>query len=934
MKRPPPLLPAKAWFDRTHTGLVIACAAIILLLPALMFHFMLPFTDTPISPSRDFVRYYVWHQLENMISVKFGSFPLYLPAASGADFCPLSAGYGQLYLPLAYLASLLPGYWEGYAADWLLLINLLTISLAHLALFLFLRELRFSLLMALTLTTITVYSPRILMCVGYGAGSAAWAGHLSLCALLGLYYLKPTRISVPLLIFCAAYWLINSGHPEEVYYCMLGTWLFAFLSPFVIESVSPESRRTFRKKIKFWLFWSACCAFAFLLSSAYIIPLYFEVMQHMDFADMAYEESVISLDTLPGLINNFFMPVKTGIYGCFSGTTLYLPVLLLPLVKLFRKTTGKGIWPTYLCIVLVFLYMSGEATPVFKLFWDHMPFASSTRNPARASLMMPVLFLLGLIWLFKTDATVPISLFRHRNAFPLRLMLAASGVVALLLGLALMTAYSPGLSAHARLNAMFIPTWVVPLLAFSGVLILLLAGLQAMIWPPKGVTELLLCGLICLHLTVVLRYNATPFDQKHRNDALTLEKLVSQKQKTLKILPDYLFLFEAAAHQAEIEQFKNYFIEPHLGQIYRKHRWAPNRQEAYRLLNQIRKQDEVVLENSAIRPQPEGETAPIVDEPQKDRVRLVYSTYNRLIFEAQACRPAFFLLSYPDGGHHWQAWVDGQQTPIYPANGISQAVAIPAGVSAIEFRYFSRAAFFGMATSCLTMAMLGVLGGMRCRRKLIGAILAAAIICLSAGLFKTWLDSLYTGRNFNTDYTWESPSQRQLSNLAYGKPCQISARNKVHTAYLHPRRGVDGDRSFHSCFITAHHANPWFQIDLEEVSTVGSIVITASLKGYEEDKMVLSFKENVAATAVNGIFLFKKIPVLFNGLPLIIAVSRDDEHWEYAAIRDFQKDVPHIIKFEEPVETRYIKIFASGTCRLCLNEVEVYPPETDSTSGS
>ena len=100
---------------------------IILLLPVVMLHFMLPFTNTQISPSRAFDRYYIWQQMENMISVKFGSFPIYIPAVSGSDFTCLSAGYGQLYLPLPYLASLLPGYWTGYALGWLLLINLLTI---------------------------------------------------------------------------------------------------------------------------------------------------------------------------------------------------------------------------------------------------------------------------------------------------------------------------------------------------------------------------------------------------------------------------------------------------------------------------------------------------------------------------------------------------------------------------------------------------------------------------------------------------------------------------------------------------------------------------------------------------------------------------------------------------------------------------------------
>ena len=897
---------------------------IILLLPALMFHFMLPFTDTEISPSRDFSRYYMWQQMENMLSVKFGSFPIYIPSVSGSDFCSLSAGYGQLYLPLPYLASLLPGYWTGYAFDWVLLLNLLTISAAHLALFFFLRRLDLDQFPAMALSTLTVYTPRILVSFGYGAGIAAWTGHLFLCTAIGFYFLKPTRIKGPLLIIAAAYWLINSGHPAEVYFCMLAAWVFAIILPYFVEAILPRDHRSFKEKVHFWLFCGGCCFLAFLLSSAYIMPLYFDVLRNMDYANMSYGQAVTNTDTLAGLIYNFFLPTRSGLFGCFTGTSLYLAVLVIPLAGLFRVSVKRVIWFLLLAIGIIFLYMAGESTPIFSALWQSLPFASNTRNPTRASLMMPILFMLALVWLFKTRATISLAVSKRRNSIPIRSFLSLAGLVLLAVGLTTLALTSPDLSVYARLNALFIPEWVEPLVIVLSVIALSAVVLHGLLPPYQKVAEVILCAAICANLVLLMEYGSTPFSLKKEKDILTLERLAAQKQRTLKVVPDYLFLFEKAAHKAEREQLNNYFIAPQLGRIFRKFLTAENRQDAYRILNQSRRQDEVVLEGY----HPDAHQKPAYPDctGTADQVRLTYSTCNRLVFETESCQPAFFVLSYPNPDDHWRAWVNGRKTDIYPANGILQAVDIPAGTSRIEFRYRSAAAFRGTLLSCLTMAFIGILAGLRLSDKRKGVPVAVTVTCLAAGLFILWYHSLYTGKSFGTDYTWKTPSPKQLSNLAYGKPCMISAHNTTHTAYLTPRRGVDGDRSFLSCMITAYHENPWFEIDLQKVSSVGSVVITTSLQGEEEDKIILYFKENVVATDINGIFVFRKVPILFNRLPLVIAISKDEQNWEFAKVDHIERDVPLTVQFEEPRRIRYIRIIADGTCRLCLNEVEVYPP--------
>jgi len=639
----------------------------IFLLPALLFHFMLPFTDSQIVPGRAFIRYYQWYQMEHLISVKFGSFPIYLPFASGGDFSPLTAGMGQLFLPLPYIASLLPGYWTGYALDWLLLINLLTISAVHLALFLFLKRLQLRPLLALVLSTITVYSPRALLCLCYGTSTAAWTGHILLCSMLGLYFLKPTRIKGPLLIIGAGYWLLNCGHPEEAYYCMLGTWIFVFLLPYVVEASSSDDRPPVMKKFEFWWFWVICCSLSLLLSSAYIVPFYIEVVRNMDFANMAYKESVPTLDTLPGLIYNFFLPVKTGLFGCFCGTSMYLLVVLVPLTRIFRIPVGRGIWLVFFFIVLVFLYMAGDATPIFSVFWKLLPFSTATRNPARASLIMPIIFLLGLIWFFKTEKPLVFVLFKRKRTIPVKAILSGAGILVFFTGLAYLLYKSYPLSPHAQLNNLFIPSWVIPSLIATGSLTLLTVAIHSLTVRYKIMVEIILCGLICAHLVMLMKYGSVPFNQKEKKDTLTLEQLIAQKKRTLKLMPGYLFLYEKGASQAELAQFDHYFVEPHLGQIFRKHVSAINRQDAYRILNQERKRDEVVLEGYD-----DGTHQTVISsdcQDKIDRVRLKYSTYNRLVFEAESCQSGFFLLSYPDPEKHWRARVNGMSMPIYTPTG-------------------------------------------------------------------------------------------------------------------------------------------------------------------------------------------------------------------------------------------------------------------------
>ena len=60
------------------------------------------------------------------------------------------------------------------------------------------------------------------------------------------------------------------------------------------------------------------------------------------------------------------------------------------------------------------------------------------------------------------------------------------------------------------------------------------------------------------------------------------------------------------------------------------------------------------------------------------------------------------LESYDPG---WRAWVDGRAVPVYPANGLFQAIAVPAGVHRVRWVYFPSSLILGGIGT-----LLGVIG--------------------------------------------------------------------------------------------------------------------------------------------------------------------------------------------------------------------------------
>ncbi|MEW6076928.1 MAG: discoidin domain-containing protein [Thermodesulfobacteriota bacterium] len=849
----------------------------------------------------DYWHHHIQDQMELAFALKTGTFPLFIPGYfHGQTAFVLSEG--QLLHPFFHVIRHLPGYWQGRAADWSMLLHLLGLAGAHLALFSFLRRLNMSVMISFFLSTTAVYNLRMVFLSWFGSPMEAWSGHILLCSAIGCYYLKPTAVKGPLLIIGAAFWLITCGHPVWTYYGLITAALFTILLPFYAPAMRFEnSAASFQTRLRFWGKITLFCALALLLSGGYIIPYYIDfVSTNAGIVDQPYAWATSQPEPFGECLNNFFLPLRTG-YAMFAGTPLFLAVLLIPMMALFRTKTPGTIWAILGIILFVFLYMQGSATPVHRLVWEYLPLHHMIRGPARLAFTLPLLFMLVLAWIFQTDGRVSAGIagVTKGATAPAVLGITALALLALFV-LSAPESITTDLAPHARLNLSRLPAWPEPLIFVTSVLSLLalvIYGMAACPW--KQVSMIFLCAVTLVHLGLIFKF-APPYYSPlaARKQSQTLDEMMAHKRNTMNIHMDHYYLNPGRGHQAVTEQLRNYFVEPHLGKIYRNHITVGNLTDAYRILNQRRQPDEVVLETIVGLDLPEQARAPLSDIP--DRVVLEYSSYNRFVFSATTGQPAFFVFAYPHTGH-WRAWVNGHPGPTFRANGVSHAVRIPAGTSRVEFRYWSRAAALGMGVSCATLALIGCWLAFFRIRKPYGYLIVAAAIVLAGGVFALWRGSLYSGKNLGTEYTWESPPPGTVPNIAYGKHTTMSSYKKGDLWFpdlYNSRHAVDGDSV--SALTSSSHTdleeNPWWQVDLQSPVEVGSIIIYLTPP-------------------------YDFLP--FNGRPLSVSFSINGEGWQSALIGGNGQVVR--IDFQEPVKMRYLKIQAAGRCVLSLMEVEVYP---------
>ncbi len=858
----------------------------ILILPFLVFYWMIPFV-TPQTLGNDYSKYPIHHQLELMFALKTGTFPLFIPGFAGGQSSS-ALTLGQLFHPISHIASTLPGYWEGHALEWNTFFRLVSLGLAHLLLFAFVNQLRIHRLMAFIVTFITVYNLRMLDLFRYGASLESWTGHLLLCAAIGWYYIRPTKFTGPLAIIGSTYWLVCSGHPQMMYYGLVGAGLFALVIPFFLKITLPERLFDIRQTFKFWLKVFAFCGTGILLASAYIMPFYFDFLaDNVDRAGRDYAWADGYRDTLSGTLSNFFQPLRSDVNGVFGGSSLILLVAWLPLLRLVRVKLPAVIWGIWAILILAFLHMQGARTPVHYLAWKYFPFAAAFRVAGRVSMIMPIFFMLILTWIMRTEflqIRVKIkNILMNSSTF-----LAALALVSAVVYFFLPDAFFSEASVYSAKTIRNLPPRVesIAFLLEIGALIAFIS--VATIKNFRAPARVGLCIFTVAHVIVLLQFG-TWVEAKETTPGLSRMR----EEKNAK-LSYRLSGGSGLTNSNVVRHVKRTYLEPYLGKIYHRYRYAEDNETSYHLMEESRLPDQVTIEKY----KPAGADLPkALSKEIASSAVLNYSSYNRLVFEVRTSVPGFFVLAYPFTGN-WKAFVNQQETAVYRANGIAHAIEIPAGVSQVQFRYWSRAAFWGMIISCATLVLMGFLFSFQADKKVLrlwGAVLPSAVVIYG---FITWYSSLYNGDNLQTVYAWKERAPAAMANFAYGKRTHMSSLYTENYIFYHnSARAVDGVRDSETGFLTAFEPQPWWGVDLKTVESIGAIKIYESLHG-----------------------------PLINQRPLKVAFSSDRKVWRTVGmLSEPQSDSPLSLEFKIPEEARYVLIRASGTCHLSFDEVEIFP---------
>lgn len=859
------------------------------ILPFVFFHWIMPFfSDLVIG--NDYPRFPIDHQMELMFSLKTGSFPLYVPGFAGGQTAS-ALTLGQLFHPISHIANLLPGYWNGNALEWNTFIRLISLGCAHLFIFIIICKFRLHYLLAFVLSTITVYNLQVLSNFQYGAALESWTGYLFLCASIGLYSLQLQRWYKPLLIIGSTYWLVCSGHPQMMYYGLLGAGLFTLLIPFFISEMLPEKQYSFQEIALFWIKTALWCSIGILLSSAYILPFYFDfISSNTERVARDYAWANGYLDTFMGTLNNFFQPLYTFVNGIFGGSSLFLVAALVPVLRIMKVKIPRVIWLCWIIIFIAFLHMQGDRLPIHYIIWKYFPLASSFRVPGRIAMVMPIFFMLIITWVISAK-TFQINIFgKELNISPISFL---SIVALLFMGVYFYLPDSITLDCHRySANSIHnIPSWIQWITLYLGGIVLLLTFFYGTMQRFRIIICLGLAVITCVQIICFLRYGTWV---QNKEDTISFERMSEAKKIDLGYiadLPGY-----GLSSSVTVQQAEKSFLEPFLGKTYRLFEIANNTEHAYSIMAEKRTPDKIILEgyrpdiNDKIQGPPSVEFVP-------DQVELIYSSFNRLIFKVHAVKQGFFGLAYPFTCK-WKAFVNGKATKTYRANGGNHAVLIPSGISNVEFRYLSYAAFVGMLISCLTFAITGFYFCFSLLQKRQGIILSGVILFLGIGGLFFWYKSLYTGENLNTDYSWNSRPSLIVQNIAYGKRTSMSSFVMPKYPYLYSSGcAVDGKiKGLRSGFITGKNKNPFWTVDLHHPQSIGSIKIFESIQGLE-----------------------------YNLRPIIMAFSSDNINWKSISINSKGPDIH--LNFSSPLVARYIHFAASGLCHLSFDEVEIYPPD-------
>ena len=116
-----------------------------------------------------------------------------------------------------------------------------------------------------------------------------------------------------------------------------------------------------------------------------------------------------------------------------------------------------------------------------------------------------------------------------------------------------------------------------------------------------------------------------------------------------------------------------------------------------------------------------------------NRVKSIYSSFNRLAFQAETQRQGFLVLAV-SYSRQWQVLVDSHKSTNFTDRN-EQAVWLTPGNHKVEFRFRSPSAIAGMLISCLTALVTGLYFAWRSRQGWVRVTAFVAVVVIPAGGF-------------------------------------------------------------------------------------------------------------------------------------------------------------------------------------------------------
>lgn len=855
--------------------------ALVLLLPFVVFSWMLPFVS-PWLIGNDYQQYPIENQMELMFSLRMGAFPLYIPGFAGGQSAS-ALTLGGLWHPQTWLAALMPGYWAGLALDWNTFFRLLSLGATHLSLLLVLRKLRVQVAAAFILSFITVYNMRMLDLFRYGAALENYTGFLLLCGAILWHNVEPGRLRARVAMAGATYLLMTGGHPQIMYYGLLGAVWVALIAPhYVALMVGRELADSPRRLVAGYAHVAAACAVGGFLASAYALPLCVDFVARSAGrvgGDYAWADGF--RDTVMGTVANAALPLASDVHGAFGGSWLVLPFFLIPLLCLLRRRLPKVIWVLWGLGVMLFLHMQGGRLPVHYAFWRLLPFASSFRIAGRVTVILLPLMVMALGWLWHEDAP-EVELLGRVMPARVPLLWLTLGLSPLVFLLALRKASWSEMSPMTLFEVPPVALVAIAVLG-AGSLVALLANSAAAVSRRRW--RMAAAVLVCIQTAMTLTLGTWLWPRKQTP---SLVEMKARKQEFLAYREHPGFGMSSAA---AVRQARMVFLEPVLAKAYTRWETFADTESAIRAMWHGRREDTAYIAGApASRPQ-----RPQDDEGAFAVLQLVRSSFNRLVFRVEALSPACVVLSHVAPGY-WCARVNGGDAPIFSTNGFCSGVYVPGGENIVEFRYWSWAAGVGVSISCFVLALSGGWLGLRLRSSALRRGVITASVLAGVGLFALWRCNLYGGTDFETEFSWSS-GVSAAGNVAYGRQTELVGSDPDDVAIqCAPSRAVDGDIRPGTGFATECRLDPAWLLDLGQVRIVRRI--------------------EIFVTPVPGFGM--------NSAPLRVQVSLDGRRFRKVSEFGRSGERPVSIELSEGIAGRYLRVNATGDCVLLLDEVRVF----------